>query len=60
MQCQLRHPSSPERVHTFVLPDIGAVAAMLTQLERVHMWSAAMLEGKDHFVPRTVERDLSP
>src|SRR5690348_2769290 len=55
MQCQFVKPSGFDRVDTAVLPDIGAVASVLTELKMIVVRGCAALEGKYQFVSRSVE-----
>lgn len=55
MQLQLVHPSRLQRVDPTILPDIGPVATMLAQFERIDVRCGPFLPGKDQFVAGAVE-----
>ena len=55
MKSKLFHPTGLEGVDPAILPDIGAVAAMLAELKAVDMRSRAILEGEDQFMPGAIE-----
>ena len=42
-------------VHAAILPDIGAVAAVLAELEAVDVRRRAVLEGEDQLMPGAIE-----
>ena len=56
VQSQIFRPTANERVHRGVVPDIGAVAAMLSEVDHVEMRRRANAVDEDQFVLRTVER----
>jgi hypothetical protein len=55
MHLELVHSTGLERVHAGIVPDIGAVSPVLTELEIVDVWCSPVLEGKDQLVLRAIE-----
>src|SRR6201995_2218096 len=56
MQSQIFAPPANERVHRGVVPNIGAVPTMLSEVDRVEMRRRANAVDEDQLVLRTVER----
>ena len=56
MQSQILSPAAPHGVHRGVIPDVGPVAAMLTEFNRVEMTGCSHPIDKDEFVFGSVKR----
>ena len=60
VESEFIHATSLQSIDATILPDIGSVAAMLTQFKGVYMGSHAIFEGKDQFMPRPADSLMPP